>query len=67
LGAVGRRTANAGDITPWHIVLRLFTTIVGDLVREDEKRGRKVDRRRDLRWKWKGGWVWRRGWAGGLL
>jgi len=67
LGAVGSRTGGEGRITEWHVVLRLFTTIVGDLVREDEGKGAKVDRRPGLRWKWKGGWVWRRGWVGGLL
>jgi hypothetical protein len=67
LGTVGLRTIEEGVITEWHVILRLFTTIVGDLVREDESKGSEVERKPGLRWRWRGGWVWRRGWMGGLL
>jgi hypothetical protein len=67
LGFVGKRTMGAGPITNWHIVLRLFTTIVGDVVRSEEDQGRTIDRTPDLKWRYKGQWLWRRGWYGGIL
>jgi hypothetical protein len=67
LGFVGNRTVSAGPINNWHIVLRLFTTIVGDVVRSDEDQGRAIDRTPALKWRYKGQWLWRRGLYCGLI
>jgi hypothetical protein len=47
--------------------LRLFTTIVGDVVRSEEEQGRLIDRTPDLKWRYKAQWFWRRGAYGGIL
>jgi hypothetical protein len=67
MGDVARRTEDDGEITEWHVVLRLFCVSVGDVVRAEEREGRSVDRRPQLKWRYEGQWVWRRGWFGGLL
>jgi hypothetical protein len=67
MGFVAGRTAADGPIGRWHVALRLFTTIVGDVVRAEEAQGREIDRTPDLRWRFRGQWLWRRGWYGGLL
>jgi hypothetical protein len=67
IGFVGERTVGGGAVREWHVALRLFTTIVGDVVRAEEAAGREIDRTPGLRWRFRGQWLWRRGWVGGLL
>lgn len=66
-GFVGQRTVHEGEITPWHVALRLFTVAVGDVVREEERKGTIIERKKELRWKKKCDWFWKRGWFGGLF
>jgi hypothetical protein len=67
MGWLASRTLTDGAITEWHIVLRLFTVAVGDVVREEEKDGKPVDRTPALKWRFRGQWLWKRGWYWGLL
>lgn len=67
MGFVAQRTVNAGPITEWHVALRLFTLAVGDVVRNEEKSGRGIDRSPALKWRFKGQWIWKRGWYWGLF
>jgi hypothetical protein len=67
MGWLASRTLTDGAITEWHIVLRLFTVAVGDVVRTEEKDGKAVDRTPALKWRFRGQWLWKRGWYWGLL
>ncbi|KAF2675050.1 hypothetical protein BT63DRAFT_420284 [Microthyrium microscopicum] len=67
IGVVGARTVESGPISKWHIALRLFTVMVGDLIRADERKGVPIDRTPKLKWRYRDQWLWRRGWFSGLL
>lgn len=66
-GVVADKTSKQGPINDWHIVLRLSTVILGDVIRKDEARGIVIDRTPALKWRFKGQLFWRRGWFAGIL
>jgi hypothetical protein len=67
MGVVANRTFDSGPITNWHIILRLCTVILGDVIRGEEARGVVIDRTPALKWRFKGQLLWRRGWFAGIL